>query len=359
MTEQETSSDPKMAATQAWLAGRAAKAAEAKAPAESAPEAPAEKAPAPEPVQAEAPEKPEVAAPSSSATKALAAKLSGKQPAPEKGAWNDSATQALKRAGMRDEEVQEMQALAAEKPWFGGWLDKLQKVQAKQDADFAALKAGTREPTSTPARHQAAATGDQPGSGQIADVLEQLTKRFGEELGDENATLLRQVLTGQEQRLADLQQRLDGYTRSVTAEREAAEIEATVQRTRHELREEFPWIDDEAKFEALAREMTALRPDELSPEGIKQSMRKAARIVFFDDVRADAKAVASKLDTKRKNRSAETAPGGNSADQDEAPLGEFEISLRAVKMQAAGEPKERISRWVQAQHERRRKANQR
>jgi hypothetical protein len=64
--------------------------------------------------------------------------------------------------------------------------------------------------------------------------------------------------------------------------------------------------------------------------------------------------VASKLDTKRKTRLAETAPDGATANDEGPVLDEFEISHRALQMQMAKEPQERISRWVQAQHERRR-----
>lgn len=249
-----------------------------------------------------------------------------------------------------------MQALAAEKPWLGSWLSQLQKVQAKQDADFAALKAGTREPTPGALRPQAHEQGDQPGSGQDADVIEQLTRKLGEELGDDNATLLRQAFQAQAQQIAELREQVGGYTRTVNEERAAAEIEVMVQRSRASLREEFPWIDDDARFEAVASEMAALRPDEITPEGVAASMRKAARIVFFDDVKADAKSVASKLDNQRKSRTSATSPGG--AEMEDGPvLDEFEISLRTVQMQGAGEPPERITRWVQQQHERRRKAN--
>jgi len=351
-----TTSDPRQAATEKWIAAQEAKrAAPVKEP-KSEPEAKSEPAPA----------EPAVEKPKTSA-KDLAAKLAGKpDAAPKKaGAWDETATKALSRIGLREQEAAELSELLAEKPWVSGWLDKLQKVQAKQDADYAALKSakadtGTREPTPGTQRPLVQERGDQPGSGQVADLFETLTSKLGEELGDENAKLLRQAFGALQAQNHELREELHGHTRSVQVEREAAEIEVMVQKSRASLREEFPWIDDDTRFEAVAAELAGLRPDELSPDGIKSAMRKAARIVGYDEVRADAAALASKLDTRRKTRSAETAPGATHAGDDgEAVLDEFEISLRTMKMLEAQEPKERVQRWVQQQHERRRQATKR
>jgi hypothetical protein len=349
-----TTADPRQAATEKWIAAQEAK--------RTAPVKEPKAEPAP---KAEAPEEKAEPAPKAS-VKDLAAKLAGKEPAPKKaGQWDETATKALSRIGLREQEAAELSELLAEKPWVSGWLDKLQKVQAKQDADYAALKSakadtGTREPTPGTQRPLVQERGDQPGSGQVADLFETLTSKLGEELGDENAKLLRQAFGALQAQNQELREELHGHTRSVQVEREAAEIEVIVQRSRASLREEFPWIDDDARFEAVAAELAGLRPDEVSPDGIKAAMRKAARIVGYDEVRADAAALASKLDTKRKTRSAETAPGGSNAGDDGEPvLDDFEISLRTMKMLEAQEPKERVQRWVQQQHERRRKANRR
>lgn len=345
--------DPKFDGTQAWLAAQAAKRAAAPAP---KPEA----KPEPKPDAAEA--KPEAVEAKpvepAKASKELASKLAGKE-TPKVKAWDENATGALRKLGMRDEELPKFEALAAENPWLVGFLDGAQKRITKTDADYAALKAGTREPTPGAQRPLAHEQGDQPGSGQVADLFETVTKKLGEELGDENALLLRQAFGALEAQNNQLREELHGYTRSVQVERQEAEIEAMVQKSRSALREEFPGIDDEARFEAVATELAGMRPSEITPEAITQAMRKAARVVFFDDLKADAQAVAARHDTKRKTRLAETAPGGSTADTDEPVLDEFEISLRSLKMQTAGEPKERISRWVQNQHERRRKANHR
>jgi hypothetical protein len=345
-----TAPDPKWAASQAYFASKAERAKPA-AESEQKPE-PAEAQPAAKD------EKPDEA-PEPKAAKSLASKLAGKGEA-STSAWDENATRAFSRAGLKESEAAEL----AEKPWAKAWLDKLQKVQAKQDADYAALKAarqeGTREPTPGARSQSAQEQGDQPGSGQVADLFETLTKKLGEELGDDNATLLRQGFDLLRSQNDELRQELRGFTRSAQVARDEAEIEVMVQQSRTSLREEFPWIDDEARFEAVAAEMASMRPSEVSREGVADLMRKAARVVFFDDVRADAKAVASKLDTKRKTRLAETAPDGSNAADDGPVLDEFEISSRTMQMMAANEPKERISRWVQAQHERRRKsANQR
>lgn len=302
------------------------------------------------------------AKPAGDAAKRLAAKLAGKE-APEKEAatpepseWGDAERRALSRTGLKDGEIAELQALSREKSWVGPWLEKLQRVQAKQDADFAALKAGTREPTPGARSQPAQEQGDQPGSGKVADLFERVTAKLADELGDENATLLRQAFGALQQQNDQLRQELHGYARSVTVERQAAEIESMVQKSRSSLREEFPWIDDDARFEAVALEMSALRPDEITPDGVRESMRKAARIVFFDDVKADAASVASKLDNKRKTRTSATAPNGSPVHDDGPPLDDYQVFRKQLQMRDAGIPQDQIIRFVTANQERRLRA---
>lgn len=352
------SSDPGMAATQAWMAKQAAKAVEA------APEEKPEQEPAPKPEQ-KAEQKAEEK-PAGKGAKAVADALLGKKSETKADAktdasgWDETATRSLNRIGLRADEIEDLAALRAEKPWLDKWLGHLQKLQSKQDADYAALKAaraddGTREPTPGargPSAHQ---QGDQPGSGQVAELFDQLTDKLGVEIGDENATLLRRTLEVFASQYSALEQKLDGYTRGVQEERQAAEIETMAQRARLALREDFPWLTEDDAFESVAVEMGRMRPDEITPEGVMESMRKAARIVGYDRLLADKQAVASKLDNKRKTRLAETAPNGSSADEG-TPLSEWEISQGIIARQLAGEPRERISSWAQAQHERRRKA---
>jgi len=88
---------------------------------------------------------------------------------------------------------------------------------------------------------------------------------------------------------------------------------------------------------------------------VAESMRKAARIVGYDILKADAQAVAAKADSKRKDRPGETAPNGSTATEGRV-LTEYEISEGVLRMQVAGEPADRIRRWTQQQHERRRNA---
>lgn len=316
-------------------------------------EKPAEKAAEPEAPKAEKPAEPVAEKPN--AVKGLAAKLAGKPDAATKaaGAWDETATRALSRAGLKEAEMAEL----AEKPWAKAWIDKLQKVQAKTDADFAALKAGTREPTPGALRPQAQEQGDQPGSGKVADLLDDLTKSFGEEVGDENAIKLRQFLDRQESRLQELQEKLDGHTRGVQVEREAAEIEVMVQKSRASLREEFPWIDDDSRFEAVATELAGLRPDEVSPDGVTAAMRKAARIVGYDDVRADVAAMASKLDTKRKTRTSDAAPNGNGVHDMGEPLNDYQEFMETARMSNAGMSTDQIQRFVLNNRQRRDRAS--
>lgn len=302
------------------------------------------------------------AKPAGDTAKKLAAKLVGKEtPAkeaatPEPSEWGDAERRALARTGLKDSEIGELQALAKEKSWVAPWLEKLQRVQAKQDADFAALKAGTREPTPGARNQPAQEQGDQPGSGKVADLFEQVTAKLADDLGDENATLLRQAFGALQQQNDQLREELHGYARSVTVERQAAEIESMVQKSRSSLREEFPWIDDDARFEAVALEMSALRPDQITPDGVRESMRKAARIVFFDDVKADAASVASKLDSKRKTRTSATAPNGSPAHDDSAPLDDYHVFQKQLQMREAGVPQDQIIRFVKANQEKRLRA---
>ena len=327
-------------------------------PAEEKPaEKPAEPEAKPAPTTEDAPDKPKTA------VKDLAAKLAGKpDAAPKKaGSWDETATKALSRIGLREQEAAELSELLAEKPWVTGWLDKLQKVQAKQDADYAALKsakagAGTREPTPGARGPSAQEQGDQPGSGQVADLFETLTSKLGEELGDENAKLLRQAFGQLEAQNRELREELHGHTRSVQVEREAAEIEVIVQKSRASLREEFPWIDDDERFEAVATELAGLRPDEVTPDGVKAAMRKAARIVGYDDVRADVAAMASKLDTKRKTRTSDTAPNGNGVHDAGQPLNDYQEFMETARMVRAGMSQEQVQSFVLNNRQRRARA---
>jgi hypothetical protein len=326
----------------------------------SKPEEPAaEKPAAPEAKPAPAAEV--VAEKPKTAIKDLAAKLAGKpDAAPKKaGAWDENTTKALAKLGLREDEAPKLQALAAENPWLQGFIDGAQKRISKTDADYAALKAGAREPTTKGAlRPQAPEQVDQPGSGQVADLFETLTSKLGEELGDENAKLLRQAFGALEAQNNQLREELHGHTRSVQVEREAAEIEVMVQKSRASLREEFPWIDDDERFEAVAAELAGLRPDEVSPDGVTSAMRKAARIVGYDDVRADVAAMASKLDTKRKTRTSETAPNGNGVHDTGQPLNDYQEFMETARMSNAGMSTEQIQRFVLTNRQRRDRAAQ-
>jgi len=341
------------AAKAAWLAKWTAK------PEEKAAEKPAEPA-AP---KADKPDEPVAEKPKTS-VKDLAAKLAGKDTEPEKpGAWTETATKALSRIGLREQEAAELREFLDGKSWGAGWRDKLQKLQSKQDADYAALKSakadtGTREPTPGARGPSAQEQGDQPGSGQVADLFETLTSKLGEELGDENAKLLRQAFGALQAQNQELREELHGHTRSVQVEREAAEIEVMVQKSRASLREEFPWIDDDERFEAVATELAGLRPDELSPDGVKSAMRKAARIVGYDDVRADAAALASKLDSKRKTRTSDTAPNGNGVHDAGQPLNDYQEFMETARMSNAGMSPEQIQSFVLNNRQRRARAAQ-
>jgi hypothetical protein len=375
MTEQETqqgaapAADPQESA-QAKTAGFDAAAAKAAwmekwatKPQDKPPEKAAESA-APQPEKAAEPvtEKPRTA------VKDLAAKLAGK-PAPEAktegakaSAWDTNATQALRKLGLREDELPKLEALAAENPWLKGFVEGAHRRITKSDADFAALKAkgpeGARGPTPGALRPQAQQQEDQPGGGQVADLFETLTSKLGEELGDENAKLLRQAFGALEAQNNQLREELHGHTRSVQVEREAAEIEVMVQKSRASLREEFPWIDDDERFEAVAAELAGLRPDEVSPDGVTSAMRKAARIVGYDDVRADVAAMASKLDTKRKTRASDTAPNGNGVHDTGQPLNDYQEFMETARMSNAGMSTEQIQRFVLTNRQRRDRAAQ-
>lgn len=325
---------------------------------------PAEEKPAEKAAEPEA--KPEPAAEgaadkSKAAVKDLAAKLAGKpDAAPKKSAaWDENATKALSKLGLRDDEHEKLQALAEANPWLLGFVKGAEKRISKTDADYAALKAGAREPTTKGAlRPQAPDQVDQPGSGQVADLFETLTSKLGEELGDENAKLLRQAFGALQAQNQELREELHGHTRSVQVEREAAEIEVMVQKTRASLREEFPWIDDDERFEAVATELAGLRPDEVTPDGVKAAMRKAARIVGYDDVRADAAAMASKLDTKRKTRTSDTAPNGNGVHDAGQPMNDHQEFMETARMSRAGMSQEQIQSFVLNNRQRRARAAQ-
>lgn len=299
-----------------------------------------------------------------------AEKLAGikrEQKSDDSAALSEDYTRALKRTGMRDTEVEEVASLIREKPWMRGWLDGLAKSQSKQDSDFAALKArvaeGAREPTpqtdeSPDAQdHLAPDQGDQPGSVQFADLIEQTAEKFGEELGADNAKLLRDVfgaLQGHnaalERRISELDGRFEGYANSLEQEKAAAEFENHVQRARHSLREDFPWIDDDAAFDRVVDEMTAI-PTGAAPDEVRASMEKAARIAFFDEVKADVRAASSRLDNSRKTRLAETAPGSSLSSPDRV-LSMQEIQNEVVGMIGRGEDGDRIKAWQQRQFER-------
>lgn len=333
--------------------------------AEIPPAPPLPKSATPADVQEQAKAEPAKPTDSAAATiKALAAKIAGedkpkaeaakdapkdKAPAP----WDENATAALRKLGMRDDELPKLQALAAENPWLMGFVDGAQKRITKSDADFAALKAGTREPTPSVQRPLTQESGDQPGSGQVADLFGKLTEKLGEELGDENATLLRQAFGVLEAQNSQLREELHGYTRSVQAERQAAEIEVLVQQSRSALREEFPWMDDEKRFEQVASEMAGMRPESMTPEAVRDTMRKAARVVFYDDVRADAAAVVSKLDNQRKDQAMVTRPNGVLIHDDSPPLTDFEEFRETMKMNDVGMPQSEIQRFVLANREKR------
>ena len=364
MAEQETKTTPldtQHASTMAWLATQTAKEAPPAAPPAKEPKAPVE-AVGPADDGAEAAEPAPAAEPKTDAVKALAAKLAKPKadaaPVEDKARWDDSATDALQRLGLRSDEMPKLAELTEQNPWLKGFIDGAVKRQSKVDADFAALRSkdpGAREPTSGARGPSAQEQRDQPGSGQVADVAEALIKGFGEELGDDNATHLRQVLSGYDSQIQELKQELRGFAQSAQAQNQAAEIEVMAQGARRALRDDFPWMDDETRFEAVAAEMAGLRPDEITPQGVLESMRKAARIVGYDDLRSDAEAVVSKLDNTRKTRLASTSPNGSSASEGKV-LSEYEISLGIVTRMNAGEPKARIDSWAQQQHARRRNA---
>lgn len=360
MPEQETSaaptttaSNPKLApAAQAWLAAQEAKqqAAEPAKPAEPEPKEPAAEAPA---------EKPK--AETGSAAKRAAAAILGKKTQNEETLsadgddwWNDDASRALQRTGMRDEEMAELRKF----PWAKGWLEALRKRQSETDRAFADVKAKAetqRAPTPTAAGTTRADVGDQPGSAG-SDLFDRLTKTLGDELGDDNAKLLREAFDAQGREIAALKERLEGHTRAIEEERAADQIEAHAQAARVALRGEFPWLDEDGRFEDVAREMGALRPEQMTREGIREAMRKAARIVFYDEVRQDAQAAEQRRSNSRKDRLAESAPNGSTA-ADGPILDEYEISVGIMSRLSAGESTEAAHRWAHDQRKRRKAAN--
>lgn len=325
--------------------------------AEAAPAAPPEP-----PAPAEAPEAPPAEKPAESASERLTKHLEKGGEEPPASGWDDTARNALKRAKLKDGEIEELEQLIEEKPWLRGWVDGLQKAQSDTDdviADLRAKAQGSREPTPTAEKPTAeqdplSAGGDQPGSGEVADLLQRVTEELGGELGDDNAGLLRDLVKAvrseTQSEISALRSQLDGHTRAVESERGAAEFGQLVERARHDLRDEFPWISDDSGFERVVDEMTK-RPTHATPEAVKEGMRAAAKVAFFDELREDARGAAARLDNHRKERLAATAPNTAPIEPDR-PRSEREISLGIMEMMDSGAPAEQIEAWALRQRRR-------
>jgi hypothetical protein len=217
------------------------------------------------------------------------------------------------------------------------WASKAKERQAKTanelktrserikelEGGVTTTKAETKAESQTPT-----AEGDDPELRSIRETF-----------GDEFATPLAQYVKKQTEGVkAAYEERL--------AQLESERVRNLIDGARASLRDQFPQLDDPAKLEQVQAEMgahLAKYQDKTPTERANLAMRDAARVLFFDELRASeaGKALASH---KRKMSSQPTPPSGRTTGPRVMSASEREDALLDAIFRGDGEAKERIMR---------------
>jgi hypothetical protein len=216
------------------------------------------------------------------------------------------------------------------------WASKAKERQAKTANELKTrserikeLEGGvTTTKAETKAEASPTAEGDDPELRSIRETF-----------GDEFATPLAQYIKKQTEGVkAAYEERL--------AQLESERVRNLIDGARASLRDQFPQLDDPAKLEQVQAEMgahLAKYQDKTPTERANLAMRDAARVLFFDELRASeaGKALASH---KRKMSSQPTPPSGRTTGPRVMSASEREDALLDAIFRGDGEAKERIMR---------------
>lgn len=215
------------------------------------------------------------------------------------------------------------------------WASKAKERQAKTANELKTrserikeLEGGvTTTKAETKAEASPTAEGDDPELRSIRETF-----------GDEFATPLAQYIKKQTEGIRAANERI--------AQLESERVVNLIDGARASLRDQFPQLDDPAKMEQVQAEMgvhLAKYQDKTPPERANLAMRDAARVLFFDELRASeaGKALASH---KRKMSSQPTPPSGRTTGPRVMSASEREDALLDAIFRGDGEAKERLMR---------------
>jgi hypothetical protein len=216
------------------------------------------------------------------------------------------------------------------------WASKAKERQAKTANELKSRSERIKElegGVTTP-KAETTATAQTPTADEDDAI-----KAIRETYGDEFATPLAQYIKKQTEGIkAAYEERL--------AQLEGQHVRGLIDGARASLRDQFPQLDDPAKMEQVQKEMgthLAKYQDKLPHERAQLAMRDAARVLFFDELRASeaGKALATH---KRKMSSQPTPPSGRTSGPRVMSAAEREDALLDAIFRGDADAKDRIMR---------------
>lgn len=217
------------------------------------------------------------------------------------------------------------------------WASKAKERQAKTANELKARSERIKELEGGVATKQPETKAEQASTPTAPEDDE--IRSIRETFGDEFATPLAQYIKKQTEGVrAAYEERL--------AQLEGQHVRNLIDGARASLRDQFPQLDDPAKLEQVQQEMGAhLHKYQEKPpsERANLAMRDAARVLFFDELKATeaGKALAS---YKRKMSSQPTPPSGRTTGPRTMSVAEREDALLDAIFRGDAEAKERIMR---------------
>ncbi len=238
--------------------------------------------------------------------------------------WEKACT-ALKLDGVPDAVLEGLDRAEAIK-----WASKAKERHAKTAKELQEKAAKIKELESGRVTTKEA-DGKQAATADDDDPLAKIREAYGEELAAPLAKWMEKQREAYDARLRDV---------------EADRVRTLIDGARASLKEQFPQLDDPEKLEAVQSEMAAHvhKYQDLSPhERAQMAMRDAARVLFFDEVKASeaGKALAS---YRKKMTSQPTPPNGKTPTQKAMTSAEREEALLEAIFRGDTEAKGRLMR---------------